>query len=278
MKKLLNILIPTYNRTRGLQRFIALTTLYSSKYPNLDIQYWIMNDGGVDGLADLIDHPKYPLSDRFHVYYQPNCGVSIARNNLLEEVTNYYSDKTHKGWMMFYDDDDILLENFFKCFYEKTNRSDYIFNYYSYDYQLRIPTVLTKYYPYSKVILKGTEYWKEGAITGDCPSITGAVFNLDNPVILKALTKVRFKAKVNYGEDTLFLLDLIDNLPDFKVTLVPEVCAISYSGSVSLCRGNSKEEFELMVNTLADKIDKINYNTDEANRLARLYSSILRGD
>lgn len=91
------VAIPTYNRAGVLERALD-SVLTQTRQPDEII---IADDGSTDGTAQILAH--YRGNTVLRYFYQPNRGVSAARNLAIAN--------TRCDWIAFLDSDDYWLEN-----------------------------------------------------------------------------------------------------------------------------------------------------------------------
>lgn len=88
-----SVLIPTYNRADYLVEAIA--SVQSQTYPSWELI--IVDDGSTDNTREVIEQCSAPI----HYAYQPNRGVSAARNRAFSMSSGQY--------IVLLDSDDVLL-------------------------------------------------------------------------------------------------------------------------------------------------------------------------
>ena len=76
-------IIPTYNRRELVQR--AIDSVLAQTRPVDEII--IVDDGSTDGTGDAL---KARYGDRIRYHWQPNAGVSAARNTGMSIATGHY--------------------------------------------------------------------------------------------------------------------------------------------------------------------------------------------
>lgn len=94
---LISVIIPCFNVSEFISE--TLNSILSQK--NVDIEIIIINDGSNDDTEQKI---KSISDGRIKYFYQPNSGVSSARNNGFAKSTGKY--------VVFFDADDIMSEDF----------------------------------------------------------------------------------------------------------------------------------------------------------------------
>ncbi len=92
-KDLVSVIIPTYNRAQICK--IAVESVLCQTHDNVEVV--VVDDGSKDNTREVIAG----LDDRVKYIYQPNAGVSAARNTALEAATGDY--------VAFLDSDDMWL-------------------------------------------------------------------------------------------------------------------------------------------------------------------------
>ena len=92
---MISVIVPVYNAGKWLRE--ALQSLKDQTYDNIEVI--MINDGSTDGSEEIC--LEFSATDpRFHLMTQTNSGVSIARNNGIEQA---------KGeWIAFMDADDVM--------------------------------------------------------------------------------------------------------------------------------------------------------------------------
>lgn len=90
---LVSVIIPTFNRAEMLQE--AIDSVLDQKFRNFELI--VVDDGSTDGTRDLLNR----YTPRLRAVYQPNQGVSAARNTGLRMARG--------PWIAFLDSDDLWL-------------------------------------------------------------------------------------------------------------------------------------------------------------------------
>lgn len=107
-----SIITPTYNRAKLLQK--AIESVLGQEFS--DWEMLIIDDASTDNTAELLKKFSDP---RLKYHYQKHNERSVARNNGIALSRGEY--------ICFLDDDDLLMPDFFKVFYEciRENGKDY---------------------------------------------------------------------------------------------------------------------------------------------------------
>ena len=104
-KEKISVLIPSYQVEPFISR--CLDSVISQTYPNLEIL--VVDDGSSDGTVDVLK--TYAANDdRIRVWREVHRGVSIVRNQLLEEASGDY--------LFFLDADDFLTPDALQILYD----------------------------------------------------------------------------------------------------------------------------------------------------------------
>lgn len=91
---LISMIVPVYNVAPYLEA--CLEAIAGQTYDHIEVL--LMDDGSTDGSSDICD--AFARKDsRFHVYHDPNGGISAARNRGLKRMSGEY--------FMFSDSDDL---------------------------------------------------------------------------------------------------------------------------------------------------------------------------
>jgi glycosyltransferase involved in cell wall biosynthesis len=95
-----SVVIPTYNRADKVQK--GVESVLGQTFTDLEVI--VVDDGSSDDTGEILHHA---FGDRIRYYFQPNQGVSVARNRGIEEA---------KGeWIAFLDSDDLWEVEKLEC-------------------------------------------------------------------------------------------------------------------------------------------------------------------
>jgi glycosyltransferase involved in cell wall biosynthesis len=92
MQPKVSVVIPTYNRSNKVRKGVESVLAQSFT----DLEVIVVDDGSSDGTEQTL---KEAFGDRIRYYFQPNQGVSVARNRGIEEARG--------EWLAFLDSDDL---------------------------------------------------------------------------------------------------------------------------------------------------------------------------
>lgn len=195
-KPLVSILIPVYNTEEFLPK--CLDSIVNQTYSNLQVV--IIDDGSKDASLNIAQKyaKKYPCIE---VYHQENQGVASTRNNLLDKVKGDY--------VLFVDSDDWCELDMVDFLINKAiaNNADIV-----------TCSMVKNDEPFvSDIFLE--EIWdQEKAVL---EFLRHKIFNgsLCNKLIKTSLLhNLRFHCGIFYGEDALFLWEVLQNVNSIVVT------------------------------------------------------------
>ncbi len=110
---IISVIVPIYNVEQYLEQ--CLLSIQQQTYPHL--QVIMMNDGTQDSSAQIAQ--TYVDKDsRFHLYSQPNQGLSAARNNALPYATGEF--------VSFVDSDDFLAPDYYETLVRAIKNADVV--------------------------------------------------------------------------------------------------------------------------------------------------------
>jgi len=92
MNPRVSVVIPTYNRADKVRKSVESVLTQSFT----DLEVIVVDDGSSDETGQSLQHA---FGDRIRYYFQPNQGVSVARNKGIEEARG--------EWIAFLDSDDL---------------------------------------------------------------------------------------------------------------------------------------------------------------------------
>ncbi|MCL2094172.1 MAG: glycosyltransferase [Treponema sp.] len=234
---ILSVIIPVYNAEAHLTR--CLDSLLSQTFP--DFECILINDGSADGTPGLCD--AYAARDsRFRVFHQQNQGTSQSRRFGLSQAQGDY--------IVFVDSDDWVEPGYLgavKDLIDQTNPDCIFFDFFQ-------GTGLGK-----------ERYQGQGIKNLSAPALTqgvleGRVFSCLWNIIFKSdffrTQGVQFSPGINYGEDTLFVLDLL--LAGPKISYLPRAFYHFCLNEASFTRKEKKPRFTerlLFLKALEDRLN-----------------------
>ncbi|MBR6689441.1 MAG: glycosyltransferase family 2 protein [Clostridia bacterium] len=110
-EELVTIIVPVYNVEKYIEQ--CLNSLITQTYKNLEII--VVNDGSPDNSETIIKE-LMKTDDRIKLISQKNAGVSMARNNAINNATGEY--------IIFVDADDYLAKDYVEYMLELINQDD----------------------------------------------------------------------------------------------------------------------------------------------------------
>lgn len=195
-KPLVSILIPVYNTEEYLPK--CLDSIVNQTYSNLQVV--IIDDGSKDASLSIAQKyaKQYPCIE---VYHQENQGVASTRNNLLDKVKGDY--------VLFVDSDDWCELDMVDFLINKAIANDA---------DIVTCSVVKNDEPFvSNIFLE--EIWDQGKTVLEF--LRHKIFNgsLWNKLIKTSLLhNLRFHCGIFYGEDALFLWEVLQNVNCIVVT------------------------------------------------------------
>ncbi|MCD7998282.1 MAG: glycosyltransferase family 2 protein [Clostridiales bacterium] len=111
MNELISIVVPVYNGENDIGR--CLESIRKQTYQNIEVI--IIDDGSTDGTCKVCE--EFALNDnRINIIRTTNCGVSVARNIGLNNISgNYFT---------FIDADDVIKETFIEIMFNQMKSFD----------------------------------------------------------------------------------------------------------------------------------------------------------
>ena len=107
-KALFSLIIPIYNVPQDLL-IGCLDSVITQLGDHTDCECLLVDDGSTDGAADICD--KYAEQyDIFRVFHKENQGNCFARNYGIQQACG--------KWLLFLDDDDYLLDNYYNNIFD----------------------------------------------------------------------------------------------------------------------------------------------------------------
>lgn len=193
---MISVIIPVYNGRKYLER--CLKSVIEQTYENIEII--LIDDGSIDGTFDLCDQWE-KKDERIKVIHQSNEGVSMARNKGIELARGKY--------LTFIDADDYIKNN-------------YIETLYLYAVQYDADIVCSDYISVvNGVPNKQDHHIVDGRVTN---SVDDFLYDYENNIgycsrfVWGKLIRydiaqnLRFK-KMQYGEDTVYMINLLKTNP-----------------------------------------------------------------
>ncbi len=196
MNPLVSVLIPVYNTEKYLPA--CLESIAGQTYPNLQVV--VVDDGSKDASLSIAQEyaAKHPFIE---VYHQENAGVAAARNNLLSHVKGEY--------VLFVDSDDWIEPDMVDFLVKKAK-----------EYKVDMVTcgrVVNDDLP--KVECSIVELWNQEHVIKEFlrhVSFNGSLWN--KLIRVDLLHDVKFHFGISYGEDALFVWNVLQHVKQVLVT------------------------------------------------------------
>lgn len=245
---MIDVIIPVYNTPiNDLKR--CLDSVLNQTFK--DYKVYIIDDGSKDEVKDYLDD-YINDKDNFHVTHIKNSGVSYARNLGIELSDSNY--------ICFIDSDDTVDSNYLKEAYQliEDNNLDVIMGGYREIKENEIVGVKTsisdliifennnKYYVLDKV-LRGSTIETNIEI-GESP--VGRVCTK----LFKRLSisNLRFDTNIHMSEDTLFMIDYINEVN--RIGITDKVWYNYYNNSYSTTHNKDKEK---LINDIRKSLEQV---------------------
>lgn len=211
-----SIVVPVYNQEKDVEK--CLNSLARQSYENIEVI--LVDDGSTDG--SLVILQKFAEEDkRFKVLHQKNAGQSAARNRGLEAASGEY--------VCFVDSDDEVKKNYVKkLLAQMTAGADLAVCGIHYK-RLREGSAEDVYV--SPLRAQG----KRESLTAYMLyllAVDGRMYSSVNKMYrAEAAKECRFDEKLNFAEDTKFVLDYVKKAGAGKIVFVPEALYIYNFGT-----------------------------------------------
>lgn len=180
---LVSIIVPIYNSEKFLHTL--LNNLINQTYE--DIEIILIDDGSTDKSLEICK--KFKQNDnRIKILSKENEGVSATRNKGIDVATGEY--------VTFLDSDDTLSIDYIEELVKNLEQDCLI--------RCNNPTI-------KNTIIKSDEYIRQivsGKIQGVC---WGYLFNI------RLLENIRFDVNTSYMEDTIFIVQVLQNIEKVKI-------------------------------------------------------------
>jgi len=233
----ISIIIPVYNDENNISR--CINSVLSQTYT--DFECLIIDDGSTDKTSSICDE-YYKKDKRIKVFHKENEGISKTRQ--------YGIDHANSEYIYFIDSDDWIESTFVADIINNiNNKPDLIFFNYIKNYT-NIKDIYKSQNPFFMDNNKIIEMILEKRIL----SCTWN-FVIKKDFINK--NNVIFNKKINYGEDTLFILELMLNNPN--IFYINKAYYHHFINESSYTRTNLKQKYNdriIFYNFLSDLFKK----------------------
>lgn len=190
-----SILIPAFNAEAFIRQ--CLDSIIGQTYRNLQIV--VIDDGSKDSTLEICK--SYAQKDaRLEVFHQDNKGVSSTRNNLLKKVSG--------DWVLFVDADDWIEPDMVEFLISKVSKNE--------AEMITCGCVVN-----DAIIPKGynVQQWSQDKFVYEFLrhiNVSGSLWN--KLISSKLLIKQCFQTGISYGEDALFVWNIIQNMESVIIT------------------------------------------------------------
>ena len=195
MNEKVSIIVPIYNVAKYLPS--CLDSILNQTYDNLEIL--LINDGSTDSSPMIIE--EYSQKDsRIKAFSQKNSGQSSARNLGLKHATGKY--------ISFIDADDKIKPNFISNLLEPFSKENTILAVCGIRFHRLHNHADTDAYVNKLRSRKSREPFKAYILY--LLAVDGRMYSSVNKLFLANIaTKLKFNVKLNFAEDTKFVLDYL---------------------------------------------------------------------
>ncbi len=238
----ISVIMPAYNSEKYIAE--AIESILAQTYGNWELI--AVDDGSTDRTGEIIDYYA-AKDDRIYVVHKGNKGVSHARNTGLDLATG--------EWIAFLDNDDIYYEEAFETMLGEAGDADLVIC----NFELWHETIARKKIEKEKTIYHLSEISSDFFEYLD----SGLINVVWGKLIRKKVIHNYFVEGCNYGEDTLFLISLLEFVGSIK--FIPSTVYKYRNHDDSLSHQFDRNAAETM-----SEIAKfyINHFEDEKNRKA----------
>ena len=190
-----SIIIPVYNDENNIPRCIK--SVISQSFNNFECL--LINDGSLDSTPSICDN--YAKKDsRFRVFHKSNEGISKTRQ--------FGINNSNGSYIIFIDSDDWIDSSFLEILNKKisTDSSDIIFL----DFFDESSNLKEKYFNQNPSSMDSETVIKDVL---EC-RLFSCLWNIIIKKDFYIKFNILFSEVINYGEDTLFILELLLNKPE----------------------------------------------------------------
>jgi len=199
----ISIIVPVYNTEKYLEK--CLKSILDQSFH--DFEVLCIDDGSTDESGAICDlfHEK---DERYNIYHRKNSGVSSSRNFGLEHAKGKY--------IVFVDSDDYISPEHLECLYNGIKDHD---TYSVCDYKV----IDSEEYIKSKKDYKSSYILfneENKDLIADC-LLQGCFNYIWRGCFSKKIieeNKIRFRPTVDFGEDTIFVMEYLECVDGFSLT------------------------------------------------------------
>jgi len=222
MSSKVSIIVPVFNASTTLRR--CLDSIICQSYKNIEVI--LVDDGSTDESATICD--EYASADnRLAVFHKQNGGVSSARNAGIDIMTG--------EWLVFVDSDDWIDSDYLERLVGYAAGIDFVVCNSSKQEEYSGREIIDYFSEYSRRNVGMS--WSQG-----CRKLIRSSLIKDNGI--------KFDSKEFFGEDTLFILDVLK--------YVDKIRTIKYNGyHISSCAILTSEKYNLSSEAIIVKNEKL---------------------
>lgn len=181
---MVSIIVPIYNTEKYLEK--CLISIEKQTYQNIEVI--LVNDGSKDN-SERIAVSFVQRDSRFVLFNQSNQGVSVARNHGLK--------RAHGQYIMFVDSDDWMEPDMIDVLVKNCQKTDADISCCQSDFQIRND-------------IESLEVWNQDRAIREFLAHKRINGQLTNKLLKRNIAEnAFFNTKIKYGEDALFLWQLL---------------------------------------------------------------------
>ena len=194
----ISVIVPIYNVEQYVER--CLNSIIENTYKNLEII--CINDGSTDNSLKILEKIA-ENEQRIKIIDKINGGVSSARNIGLDVATGDY--------IAFVDSDDWVHNRYFEILLDFAikEEADIVACDYKQVFQMEVDNEFEDG-------MRCKVLNSQQALIRQCIRVCGKLYHKDK------IQKFHFPSKINFGEDTIFNVQLMSNSEKIKVILIEE--------------------------------------------------------
>ena len=196
----ISVIIPIYNVEKYIAR--CLRSVLENTYQNLEVL--CINDGSTDKSGEILQNIA-SQDNRVKVLNQPNQGVSVARNHGLDVATGDY--------VAFVDADDWVHQQYFECLLNACLKTGA---------PISMCQMITTYDKFveDKPLKRPLELSQQ-LFVSEC--FTNWIFHkryVWGKLFRRDIISVRFEKGISFGEDTIFVVNVLSKNPEICVNVL----------------------------------------------------------
>lgn len=204
-----SVIVPIYNSEKTLKRCIDSIINQSFSY----FELLLIDDGSTDRSGEICD--SYTGDNRVHVYHKSNGGVSVARNVGINNAQGTY--------LVFVDADDYIEVDYLLHLKDYCSKGVLVIGGYTVKNE-QLSVIRKRHHEYATASTSDQKAIVDHYVKMDFDCVWGKVFCKEDILY----HQVCFDETMNYGEDSKFNVDMLQNLSEIRFVPFEEYCHIKY--------------------------------------------------